>query len=149
MALDREAIARALFDRLAAIPGFTTTSRTFRPWGEVPPSEQPALFLVGSDEEPEVKDRGLPPVWRVRHKVFVYTSNEDSPSSPPGAVQNALLSAVEAALEAQPGEDASAFHTTLGGLVSRAYMVAPVAKDEGTEGLQGVAIFYVEYLQGA
>ena len=147
--IDREANAVALFSRFAAIPGIITASRFFRAWAEVGAAEQPALFMVGSSEEPQVRERGLPTVWKVKHKVFLYTRHDPSFIESPAVTQNGLLSALESALEAQAGEDASAFYTTLGGKVSRAYISDPIVKDEGTEGGQGVAVFSVEYIASA
>ena len=157
MALDREALTLALFNRLvAALPALKFSSRRPIGWEEVP--EQPALILV-KDSEGAVSVKGQPTVWALAFSAVIYTQNSDDPTESPETQQNALLNAVEAALERTKGETAlagAAFmdtpddpRTTLGGLCSHCWINGTVESDGGSMGRQGVLIIPIEILATA
>lgn len=150
MALDREAIFAALFARLQTVPGVVTFSRRLRDWNDVPPEEQPALFLTTMDETQQ-NEQGRPPKHLLRAKAWVYCRSSDT-SVPPSTKLNQIVSAIETALERQSNEATALFSgglgwsTTLGGLVLHAWITGPVVTDEGTFGDQAVAVVPIEML---
>ena len=141
MSAPRETIQAALFQRLAAIPGFTTSSRRLKHWADVAPAEQPALFQVQKGESWTRKD-GLPPARRLSVELFVYVNTAADPTVAPSQVMNPLIDAIEAALAPDPGHVTQ----TLGGLVEHAWIAGRIESDEGLLGDQAVAILPVEIL---
>lgn len=149
MAVDREAIAVALFDRLKAATRLTNAERRFRSWDDVPRESQPWLGVVQRSQSPEQR-RGLPPKWRLEFTAYLYCRTEDRAATPSTQL-NLLLQAIEAGLELQPGEDAgfdpqNVFGTTLGGLCSHAWISGTIETDEGALDNQAVAIIPIEVL---
>lgn len=149
MAVDREAVAVALFDRLKTATKITNAERRYRSWDEVDPRSQPWLGLVHSSQTPE-QQRGLPPKWRLEYTVYIYCRTEERASTP-STLLNQLIQAVEQALELQPGEDAgldpmNVYATTLGGLCSHAWIGGTIETDEGALDNQAVAIIPIEVL---
>lgn len=152
MACDREAIMAALFERIASSHAWATSSRRLRIWQDVPASEQPAVFVTAGSQSTQYSDRGNPPISLLRATVYVY-SRHDDPTQTPETQMNDLISAVEAALEKQPTEQAGplgapggGWSTTLGGLVVYARVDGDVETDEGALGDQAVAIIPVVML---
>jgi hypothetical protein len=143
MALNREAIYKALLERLETIQGFVTVSRNWKVWDDVPASSQPALFLPHGNEVP-VQARGLPPAWRLQPTLWIYCRTDQDPSEAPYTRLATLIQGVEAALERQPDEQGGfakpdTYGTTLGGLVSHCWIGGPIVTDEGILGGQAVA----------
>lgn len=141
MSAPRETIQAALFQRLAAIPGFVTSSRRLKHWTDVAPAEQPALFQVQKGEN-WTERRGLPPVRRLSVELFVYVATGADPTVAPSQVMNPLIDAIEAALTPDPGQ----LTQSLGGLVEHAWIAGRIETDEGLLGDQAVAIVPVEIL---
>lgn len=149
MAVDREAIAKALFDRLRNAGGVVQAERRFRSWDEVPREEQPWIGLVQRTHTPEQR-RGLPPKWTLDFTLYLYCRN-DEPGGSSAPLQNQLLQAIEEALELQPGEDpgldpANIYGTTLGGLCSHAWISGTIETDEGALDAQAVAVVPIQVL---
>jgi hypothetical protein len=150
MALDREAIYAALFARLEALPGFVTVSRRWKHWDDVDRTQQPALFLTQGNETP-TQERGMPPAWRLLPTIYIYARHDADPQAIPGQTMNALIRAVEGALERQPNEvepfgGPEEWGTTLGGLCSHCRISGTVETDEGLMGDQAVTIIPLEVL---
>lgn len=152
MAVDREAIMAALFTRLQSVAGIQTSSRVFRPWDQVSPAEQPALFLVTGNQTAKPQ-RKLPTVWTLQPTIYLYVRHDADPTAAPGTALNQMIQAVAAALERTPTEahTSTAFaddpqdpHTTLGGLVNACYISGTIETDEGLMQNQGVAIIPLE-----
>jgi hypothetical protein len=131
----REDVFKALEKLLEAVPGIRTFGRRLVPWADVPPSEQPALFMLCAGQTVTVEGCGMPPKRSLPVTLYLYNQNEDP------AQQNDLLDAIEAALEPR-GEET----VTLGGLVSHCRIEGEIETDEGLLDTQAVAIIPVSIL---
>ncbi len=147
MSVSRKSIWDALEARLATVPGWVTHSQRLRLHDQVPPSEQPAVFIQPGSQLAN-STPGHPLRWTLSADVVVYVY-EDTDTGPSGTLQG-FLDAIEAALEAQPGEKSTGqrfnqngYATTLGGLVS-AVRISSIETDEGALGPQAVAVIAVE-----
>lgn len=136
-----------------AIPEVRTCEQRLKSWDDVQPSEQPAVFVVASDESAQYQGRGLPPIWTLRYKLYVYARIDNGdPQATGHDVLHRLLTAIEEGLLATTAERAvnsSAWDTTLGGLCSHARIVGTVVKDEGALGEQAFAMVPIEVLTTA
>lgn len=141
MNVPRETIAQALFDKFMSIPGLVTVSRIWRHWADVPPSQQPALFMRQTGQEVE-QLKGLPPKWTLRYELALY-AHADNPEDIPSQIQNVLLDAIEAALTF---DDRPTWSLTLGGLVSHCWIEGEIETDEGLLGQQTVALIPIRVL---
>lgn len=149
MAIDREAIYVALFQRLQTIPGFVTMSRRWRHMDDVLQVEQPALFLLQGNETPQ-EVRGMPPQWRLEPTIVIYARHDSDPNIVPGTALNGLIQSVEAALEKQfsdgPYGGPNEWSTTLGGLCSYVKIAGQIVTDEGILGEQAFCLIPLEIL---
>jgi hypothetical protein len=148
LALDRDKIFSALFERLKALPDFVTCEEVLKPWSAVPGEQQPALFVV-KGMETVFNERGLPPKWSLTARLYLYAHAASRPDVVPGRQVNRLLTVIEQALERTPEEGTDGttpWATTLGGLVSHAWIDGSVETDEGALGDQTVAVITVEML---
>lgn len=136
----REAIEAALFARLCTVTAINTSSRRLKHWADVPPSDQPSLYLVRKGETIEPVP-GLPPRRRLMFDIVLYA--QGTVDVPPSAVLNPLIDAVEAALA--PGNP-TVTAQTLGGLVAETRLDGKVDTDGGVLGDQAVAILPVVVL---
>lgn len=133
--MTREAIYSALFAKLAAIHGVRMCSRRLKGWSDVPATEQPALFMVQSEEEPD-QDEARPTIWRLSVDVYVYCNSGRDPSVTPATEMNGILDEIEAAIAGPfPGQP-----QTLGGLVSHCWISDKIETDGGALDEQAVAI---------
>jgi hypothetical protein len=138
--MNREPIYAALFSAAAAASPSVTASRRLRHWSDVAAAEQPALFMVQKSETAQ-RHKGLPPKWVLAVDLFLYAKAPDD-LSPPAAVLNPLVDAVEGVLApVNP-----TLTQTLGGLVEHAWIAGKIETDEGVLGGQAIAIVPVEIL---
>jgi hypothetical protein len=154
MAVDREAVYAALAARLQAkvrhllagdvrrrIPGFSSLTD----------ADQPCLCVI-ADTSTCALDGPLPAVWTLRALVILYARSGASPSSSAEPTLNAIVRAIEEALERQPDETSIApgqrdqHWTTLGGTVIWARPGGSVEYDAGHIEEQAIAAFSVELL---
>jgi hypothetical protein len=138
--MTRDAAYAALFARLQAVSAFRTHGRRLRLLEELGQGELPALFLTVGNQETR-RQRGLPPLHILTAHVFVYAGVSD-PHAAPGAALNALLDAVEAAIEPVPGQDAQ----TLGGQVHSCRIEGTTEVFEGTQGDRAAAIVPIQMI---
>lgn len=131
----REPIYAALFAKLRAVDGFVTVSRRLKLWGDVPQSEQPALFMA-QRRETVTTTPGLNPVWVFSVDVYLYAHTQGDANISPGSIINPLIDAITAALAPDPVSNKQ----TLGGLVQHAWVDGTIETDEGVLGDQGVAV---------
>ena len=134
--IQREPIFAALFALLSGVPGLVVKSRKLRHWNDVPPEQQPALFLALGPQSPEYTTRGAPARWTLRAEVYVYVRAPED--TVPSTVLNTVLDSIEAALEPSPA--AGGVGAALGGLAQRCWIDGTIETDEGTLGAQAVAI---------
>jgi hypothetical protein len=140
--VNREAIYAALFARIAALPGLVTAGRRLKHWHDVPPSLQPALFMVQKRERPS-QQRGLPTTWVLAVDLYLYSHGGADPNAVPAQALNALLDGLEAALAPDPASGLQ----TLGGLVDHAWIdPGGIETDEGVLGDQAVAIVPIQIM---
>ena len=151
MSLDREAIYAALFTRLQNLTGIVTASRVWKHWDDVDVCEQPALYLAQGSERP-IQQRGTPPQWTLTPTIYLYVrATEGDPYAAPGTKLNALIKAIEGALERKAADVApyggpEEWSTTLGGLCSHCKISGTIETDEGLLGNQSVAVIPIEIL---
>ena len=138
--MTREPIFAALFAKLAATPGLSTSSRILKHFSDVLIPDQPALFLSEVSQTVE-RSRGLPKKWIFLCNVYVYVRRAGMDQISSTNINN-ILDAIEAALEPPAGTDVQ----TLGGLVEHCWIEGTVATDEGTLGEQAVAIIPIRIL---
>lgn len=136
----REPVYAALFAKIAAASGFVTTSRRLLHWADVDPSMQPAMFMAQGSQLCDLQPRGLPSVWHLQAKVYVYAQTQDTDN--PGTIINPILDAIATALQPNAIENAQ----TLGGLVTWCRIEGTIETDEGTLGNQLVAIIPINML---
>ena len=137
----RELIAKRLFARFTATPGFTTISRNYRHWTDVAPSEQPALFIRQVRQSNE-QEKGIPTKWTFEFELAVY-AHADNPDDVPTTIQNNLIDAVEYALRP---DDWNTHCLTLGFTVSHCWINGAIETDEGLLGQQTVALIPITIL---
>jgi hypothetical protein len=153
VAARRTEIYEALLERFRAIQAVRTVGQRLKAFDDVPETEQPALFVVSADEAPQYQGKGLPTIWRLTYKLFLYARIPDGDPLASGyEVLHSLLTDIEDALRAtaeETGAHASAWDTTLGGLCAYARISGAVVKDEGEFGEQAVAVIPIEVLTTA
>ena len=137
--MNREAVYSALFDKLQAVAGFATYSRRLRHWEEVPPHEQPALFLAPVEERVEPQTAAGSRYF-MRANVYLYVHEEHAPSSE----LNRLLDAVIGSLNAPHPVSGTSSLPVEGVCYCRA--AGMVEGDEGLFGAQAFAVVPVEIL---
>ena len=140
MAPSREAVMSALFADLQAATfsavgpsGATTwasTGRRLRLWGDVDPSQQPALFLVEHMEEMVQPGRGIP--RKLEQQAFVYVYARCDGGQTGGSILNTLMDAIESSIAPAPGSsDILSNAQTLGGVAYKCWVQGKVFKDPG------------------
>lgn len=156
MAVDREALFVALFDRLSSLDGFVYASRIFRSWDDTPAAEMPTLYLTKSDETSRYSVQGLPTLWRFEAHATLYIGNDAL--EPASTRINAIITAVEAALERKPMDgplpgygfpanpNGGTFGTTLGGLCYACQISGTVQVFEGIISNDAVVMIPIEML---
>jgi hypothetical protein len=94
----------------------------------------------------------MPPVWTLTPTIYLYARATDGdPYATPGTKMNALIKAVEDALERKstdllPYGGPEEWSTTLGGLCSHCRISGNIETDEGLLGHQAVAVIPIEIL---
>lgn len=144
--LNREAIYVALAALLAGVPGVQICDRRFRPVSEVPPNDQPAIFLQEDGETPESR-KGLPTVWTLHAALFVYFRTDGELGTAPGTVANGLLAGIENAVAWVNGDPAAMSQnapTTLRGLLISAKFAGKTEIGLGDTTGQGGALIHLD-----
>lgn len=140
MTATRNQIEDALFAILSGIPGIQTASRRLKTWEEVPPAEQPALFMTKGDEDSSQPAAGSVNRSERDYEIYIYVHEPDKAITAARQI-NDILDALDAALEAPDGE-----RQTLGGLVYHCWQDGKISIDEGALGEQGGAMFTIKIL---
>lgn len=141
MAFDREAIYQALQTRLSGALAPVKVSRRVKLWTEVPPSEQPIVFIDQGDQAGEGQYM-KPTKWVLKASVYAYVHNTTADG--PAPALNNLVKSIEEALSCVPGETgANGGPTTLGGLVTSCRVIG-VTDSGGALADQGVAVIDLE-----
>lgn len=146
-----ETIYAALFDLLdsAQLDGsraWVTSSRKWQSWGDVSPSNQPAMFMrEGSQDATQQLAIGLTE-WKLRASCWIYCQHPSDQGSIPSTLINRLLTAVKDVLSPLPGRDAQ----TLGGLVTNCFIEGRVLIDEGLapQDTQSIIVVPISILTG-
>lgn len=104
---------------------WATTGNRLRLWGDVPPDQQPAAFLVTHSEQDEYRGLGL---YRRRLdlRVYCYTRSDGGPGAPD---LDTIMESFEAAFN--PPDNFSTNSNTLGGLVYFCRIEGKTFKDPG------------------
>ncbi len=161
MAVSREIIFTALFDRLKASTGPLVNyfTRRLEGWDSTAPALEPAIALVKGGEHPDYPANGVGAVWKLAAHILVYVRDDGSIEGSIDPRFNNILDAIEAALELQPGEIAASNSrphfpalagppapTTLGGLVSYCRISGDVEVYQGVISSQGFVRIPLEML---
>lgn len=139
--MNREAIYSALATLLQSIDGVETFSRILAHWDDVSANQQPAMFMTVVSQRAE-QVTGFPTKYTLDAKLWIYTHRDSSDVVPAAAINN-LLDALDAALK--PSASPS-YKQTLGGLVEHCWIDGEIVTDEGTLGVQSVAIVPIRML---
>jgi len=137
--MNRETIFVKLFSLISGVASFVTTSREVRPWSDVTPSEQPALFMGQGDQNVTVKV-GLPSRYDMHVEFYLYCNRGSDPDELAATQLNNCLDAIQLALKPSPITG----YNTLGGLVFNCVIEGRIETDEGLLGPQSVAIIPVK-----
>jgi hypothetical protein len=116
---------------------FRRVSRRIKLWADVPPSEQPALFITEHDENPAYQSESLPGKTTMGCDLFVYFATGKDNNSTPATDLNNILDGIDAVLKPAP---AYGNKQTLGGLVSHVRIDGKVMKDPGDLDGQGLIV---------
>lgn len=148
---DREEILNALFAKLQAatfIPigptdaiTWVETGRRLKLWGDIDPSQQPAMFLTDHDEDYKQPGRGQPPRRFLPARVWCYARCDGGLVG--STIINTMLTTVENALTP---DDKTANVQSLGGLVYTAWIEGTVIKDPGDLDDQALLIVPIQIL---
>lgn len=142
--MTREPILAALWALLAADARWVTKDRRVQHWADVPPNQQPALFLAVLHEMPHYLRSAAALRWTLQGELYVYANTADR-TVPPSAVLSSLLDPIEAVL----APDAMGQPQTLGGLVEVVRLgPGPIVRDDGSLGDQAVALVPFEIVVG-
>jgi hypothetical protein len=142
----REAVMTALvalletttFVRLATTETrFRRVSRRLKLWTDVPPSEQPALFITEHDENLAYQSEGLPGKTTMGCDLFIYFATGKDKNATPSIDLNHILDGIDAVLKPAA---AYGFKQTLGGLVSHVRIEGKIFKDPGDTDDQGLIV---------
>ncbi len=127
MALSRNGLRLALYEYLQAALGNTIKSFSLVDTGgeTIPQAKLPALILRAEQSSGGSEEALAPPDWRLLFTAVVYTRGPANETDP-DAELDAIATAIEVALERQPGEPLGAWWTTLGGQVQRVYPTGTV-----------------------
>ena len=139
--IEREAIYSALWTLGSGAWSFATANRRLRHWSDVPPVEQPALFMSQKGAHASMKALGAPIVWTLYADFYVYAHSSD-PYAAPAIILNPLLDALEQALS--PSMATGIQNLGLPEMVQHAYIAGKIETDEGVLGDQAIAIVPVE-----
>lgn len=164
MALDREALFVALTDRITTATEGTVrlVTRRFEGWDTTPPPLQPAIAVIKGPERPDHKAANVGAVWTLVAYLLVYARDDGSGDAVIDPLFNRILTAIEEALEMQPGEipastsrpyypalGAAPGPTTLGGLCLSCQIVGEVEVYQGVTSHQGFLKLQVEIVATA
>lgn len=139
-AIIRETYYAPLFALLQGAANFKTAERRVRHLETMDDGELPALFMAVG-HQPVERDTKAWPKRKLLATVFLYCANPDAHISADIAL-NALLDAVEAALEPAPGQEMQ----TLGNLVSHCWIKGEVEVFAGWDGVRAAAIVPIEIM---
>jgi hypothetical protein len=140
--MKREAIYKALFSLLQdKIDSVTTFERVLAHWDDVSPAMQPALFMTQGTQSAS-QATGLPTKYTLNAKLWLYTHRDTSNEIPSVTINN-ILDELDAAIAPPVGPS---FKQTLGGLVEHCWISGDIETDEGTLGVQSVAIVPISML---
>ena len=148
MALDREQIAVALFERLKAK---VTVAKYFtrRDVDSTKlPMELHPVFIFRSAGEDLGQDPARQPTVTLQYVVKVFARNTN-PEGSPDTQLNEIVRQVEVALERADTEAPNPnapWHTTLGGLVYHCWLTGPVEFYQGETGDEAGAMLHIEAL---
>ena len=144
--VDFEAIYSALFKivtgAISNVGQIKIQSRALRHWDDVPPAQQPAVFMTEAGfNAASAQHYNMPTIWRCHAKFYLYaqTGNQGSmkpTDEAPSSIMNPLLRAIITAVQPQPGVK----EQDLGGLVTMCRVQGEIITDEGMLGSQAVMI---------
>jgi hypothetical protein len=125
----REVVMEAFLSTLSTLSPatFVTVERKLRLWDDVPPEQQPALFITEHTEHQLNNPRGLPSKRELNVMLFVYAKVPDDGVSIGATILNNLADAIEGVLKPDTSEPVQ----TLGGIVYRVWSDGLVRKDPG------------------
>jgi len=136
----RETIYQALMDLLVD-PEIKTLSRRLKHWSEVPPGDQPALFITQKLETAKFTTR-MPTSWVLSVDLWLYVNTGGDSDKTPMSIVNPILDRIVQKLLPASGVE----EQTLGGLVERCRIDGAIETDEGVLGDQAIITIPVTML---
>jgi hypothetical protein len=134
----RETIYQAFYNKMTAgVPGLKTTKRRSLLFGDLPPEQQPALFIEEVGQNPESSQRGLKYKWELDVVLGLYVFNSDTDQVFP--TMNPILDWIEATLPGDDPQSPGGNPQTLGGLVYWVRLTGDGKAYSGAKGGQGFA----------
>lgn len=142
MTASRESIYAALFALVSGSAPFKTKGRRLKMWGDVNPSEKPAIFVAQRGEKYVQGSDATPQKVTLKADIFIYTNAGKDPNVIPATTLNNLVDAVDAALAGS----IITGRQTLGGLVSHCWIEGDILIDPGDIDGDGLAVIPVRIL---
>jgi hypothetical protein len=139
----RESIYAALFSRVSTAALFKTIGRRYKPFTEIAPADQPALFQVQRKEESQTQT-GQPTIWKFHVDLVIYVNSGNEMDTVVSSLMNPILDAVTGLFD--PDASTNFGKQTLGGLVHYARVSGPIETDEGVLDRPAYAIIPIEIL---
>lgn len=137
--MNRELIFSTLFAKVSSVAPFVTAERQVKLWNDVPPSEQPALFMGQGDQNVTTKF-GCPSRNDMLVSLYVYCNRESDPGELAATQLNNCVDAIQEVLK----PSIITGYNTLGGLVFNCVIEGRIETDEGLLGPQSVAVIPVK-----
>lgn len=113
--------------------------RRLKSFDDVPPSAQPALYLVGSDEEDVQQGRGIPVKRIINYWVVCYCRAEVGDVG--DSFLNVMQTAIENSIFPSPSSDGV---QSIGGLVYKCWIKGKILRDPGDLDNQAMLIVPIE-----
>ena len=143
----REVVYTALFGLLQTLlttntptPGpFVTVSRRLKMWDQVPPEQQPALYMVDRKESHLQTGRGLPTrrEWSLEFWIYAKVSPDANDTDCGSVILNNLLDTLDTLLIPKNGAPLQ-----FGGQVYNSVLVDVIHKDPGDLDNQALSISF-------
>lgn len=116
---NRETVYQAFFNLVKKAPGVVTASRVPQIFSDVPPEQQPFLFVEQMGENAQREGTGIPYNWQFDVAIGICVYSPDPKNQVPASLLNPILDSIEAMLPPSPTQGAQ----DLDGLVVEARLL--------------------------
>lgn len=138
-ATSRETIMTTLLALIGGSASYTTVTRQFKMWADVPQGERPWLCLREPSDAYRLQGQGIPPIRTFTVEFWIYTWAKGIPN--PITLLNPLLDAIDAVLAPDPMTGKQTLGRDSNGLplVQNVWIEGEVFKDDGALDGDGIA----------